>query len=146
MEITYELHAYSNDRWSIIHKYPGSEQERAIEHAKQLYREPHVSNVKVVKESYDPHTNQSTDFVVFDTSKPERASGPSRPAATSPAAGKPDTKTSSGSAPASARSAAKKGPKTISLTWAIILLIVAIAAAAILFVALDVLDRSLHTL
>lgn len=145
MEITYELHAYSNDRWSIIQKYPGGEQERAIEHAKQLYREPHVSNVKVVKESYDPHTNHSTDFVVFDTSKPERPSS-RRPAASSPAAGKGAAKGTAASDTPPRSAAAKGGPKTMSLTWALILLVVAIAAAAVLFVVLGVLDRSLGTL
>jgi len=140
MEVTYELHAFANDRWSIIQKYPAGEQERALEHAKQLYREPHVVNVKVVKESYDPATNQSADIVIFDTSKTVEP----RPAAPRTQASRSAPRPAAGDGRSQPqRSVRPPAPRTLSFTWVIVLIIVAIAAGGILMVLLDVIDRSL---
>ena len=69
MQVTYELHAQSKGRWSIERTWTGDSKETALDHARHLYAEPHISGVKVVCEKYNPETNESSETVVYDTTK-----------------------------------------------------------------------------
>lgn len=79
MKITYEVHALSRGRWNIEAMYKGNQRETAVEDAKRLNRESHIEAVKVVCETYNEQTNQSSEVVIFDTAKPAKEDRPQRP-------------------------------------------------------------------
>jgi hypothetical protein len=65
MKVTYELHVLAKGRWNIDRVYDGTQKQEAIEHARYLYAEPHITGVKVVCETYNENINQASEVVVF---------------------------------------------------------------------------------
>ena len=84
MRMTYEVHTLVKGRWNIEGTYRGNQREEALEDAKRLNRESFITGVKVICETYNEQTNQSSEVVIFDTTKPAREPArkpPPKPAA-----------------------------------------------------------------
>ena len=76
MNVSYELHALSKNRWNIVHFYEGQQKEGALVDARLLDTEPHIQAVKLVRETYDESTNSYNEMVVFNTTKNKIAHEP----------------------------------------------------------------------
>ncbi|MDP6352223.1 MAG: hypothetical protein QF926_10590 [Alphaproteobacteria bacterium] len=144
MKISYELHSEVKGRWNIERTYLGNEKNIALEDAKRLNSESHVSAVKLIRESFNEATNQSNEVVIFDTTKSGGGeSAKPVPAPAKPAPEKPEAKSS---APMSQRRrpSGKKKDDT-SMTKLAVLVVLAVAVIAVLLVLLnaskDILDR-----
>lgn len=134
MRISYELHAQSKGMWNIERVYDGGSKEEALTHARHLYAEPQVSGVKVVCETYNEETNQSSEVVIYDTTResgkpvevkkaqPAAAASTAKPAAQEP---------QGGIARPQAKKPAKKPMSTFGLAALSIVLITAVAVLAI---------------
>jgi hypothetical protein len=68
MATLFEVHTLKGGTWQIESTYP--DREAAIEVAKQLHKEKTYTSIKVIKDVFDPKTNQGKEVVVYDTSKP----------------------------------------------------------------------------
>jgi hypothetical protein len=69
MATNYEVHTLKGGVWQIDSTYP--QREAAIDTAKQLYGEKRFEAIKVVKDQFDPKTNQGKEMVIYDTTKPQ---------------------------------------------------------------------------
>ena len=132
MQVSYELHTLSRGSWNIARVFDGASKEEALKEARHLYGEPHVTGVKVVCEKYNEDTNQSSEVVVYDTT---RASGkpvevkkpaPARTQAAAPKAGVPQ-----GSTPRAQPRPAKKPMSIFGLAALSVVLITAVAVLVI---------------
>lgn len=136
MKVTYELHALSKGEWNIDRVFDGASKEQALKDARLLYREPHITGVKVICETYNEDTNQSSEVVLYDTTresgKPVEVKKP-KPAPAKPAAA-PAAKPQGGVARPAPQKAAKKPMSTTSL---VALSVVLVAAVAVLMVVLS---------
>jgi hypothetical protein len=132
MQVSYELHALSKGSWNIERVYNGASKEEALKDARHLYGEPHVTGVKVVCETYNEDTNQSSEAVIYNTTresgKPVEVKKPA-PAQT-PAAGPEATEMQGGVARAQP-APAKKPLSTFGLAALSVVLIMAIAVLVI---------------
>ncbi len=130
MKVTYELHVKTKDRWTIDQTFPGDAKNEAIDYAKRQYGEPHVSAVKVIAETYNEQTNQSSEVTVFDTT-PGAAPEPAKPA--KPAA-RPKAKAAKPAAAQGgvARAQKKPAPKGMSTTKLAVLAVGGLALAAVI--------------
>lgn len=129
MQISYELHSLVKGRWNIERTYKAHQKETALEDAKILNREQHISAVKLICETYNPQTNSSTEVVIFDTDRPVRE--PAAPAAPAKPAPPPPAK-SAGPSPSRRKPAAKKKAPSMAGTVALaVILIVAVAVLAV---------------
>ncbi len=134
MKVTYELHALSKGDWNIDRVYDGASKEEALKDARLLYREPHITGVKVICETYNEDTNQSSEVVLYDTTresgKPVELKKP-KPApakAPAPAAAKPQ----GGIARQQNAQSAKKPMSTFSLAALGVVLITAVAVLMVI--------------
>ena len=64
----YEVYIFDKGGWSICSRYTSSQRETAINEAKELERQTNRPT-KVVKERYDPKTNQGDEVVVYLSAK-----------------------------------------------------------------------------
>jgi hypothetical protein len=69
MATNYEVHTLKGGVWQIDSTY--SQRDAAIDTAKQLYGEKRFEAIKVVKDDFDPKTNQGKEIVIYDTAKPQ---------------------------------------------------------------------------
>ena len=69
LNISYELHAQAKGRWSIVRVFDGASKDSALTEAHNLYAESLVTDVKVVRETYDPESNETSDMVIYDTTR-----------------------------------------------------------------------------
>jgi hypothetical protein len=69
MATNYEVHTLKGGTWQIDSTY--SQRDAAIDTAKQLYGEKRFEAIKVVKDDFDPRTNQGKEIVIYDTTKPQ---------------------------------------------------------------------------
>jgi len=133
MKVSYELHALSKGEWNIERVYDGASRDVAMKDARELYAEPQVTGVKVICETYNEETNQSSEVVLYDTTretgrpvdtkKPKPAPQPAAaPAAAAPQGGVARSKT-----PAPA----KKPMSTFGLAALSVVLITALAVLVI---------------
>lgn len=141
MKVTYELHAQSKGRWYIERVLSGGTKEAALDAARHLYAEPQISGVKVVCEKYNPDTNDSSEVVVYDTTKgigekvALKEKPKTAPATNGASAAKPATGKSKGrSAPGKKKAAAKKSQ---SMAGIAVLSVVMVTAIAVLVIALS---------
>jgi hypothetical protein len=139
MQVSYELHAQSKGGWHIERVLSGGTKEAALDEARHLYAEPGVTGVKVVCEKYNPETNDSSEMVVYDTTKgigekvevkQQPAAQPAAQASGQAAASRTTTGGASASASAKNRAAAKK--QGSSLTGIAVLSVIAVTAIAVL--------------
>ena len=79
MRVTYELHSRVKDRWNIERVYKGDQKEEALVDARQLYQEPHIQSVKLVREAYNESENSFSEVVIFDTAKSGKEPEPAAP-------------------------------------------------------------------
>ncbi|MDP6952851.1 MAG: hypothetical protein QGF53_08835 [Alphaproteobacteria bacterium] len=131
MKVTYELHVKSKDRWTIDQTFPGDAKEEAIDYAKRQYAEPHVSAVKVIAETYNEQTNQSSEVTVFEAApgprpgaepaKPKRQAASPKAKPAKPAAGQ-----------GGVARPQKKAPEGMSTTKLAVLAVGGLALAAVL--------------
>ena len=140
MQISHELHAQSKGRWSIERTWTGGTKETALDHARHLYAESHISGVKVVCEKYNPETNESSETVVYDTTKKigEKVKLKEQPKA---AAARNGSATAQATAQATARGTKGKAKvaakKPASITSIAVLSVIMVAAIGALVVALS---------
>lgn len=127
MKITYEVHALSKGRWNIESMYKGNQREQAVEDAKRLNREPHIEAVKVVCETYNEQTNQSSEVVIFDTARPQDDK-PRRP----PPKPRPDKGNKQSDVPLTVRHQKKK-KSGMSGTTTALLVVALIVALGVLY-------------
>jgi len=133
MRVSYELHTLSKGSWNIDRVYDGGSKEEALTHARQLYTEPHITGVKVVCETYNEDTNQSSEVVLFDTTREAgkpvevKKPAPAAPQPTAPAAAEPQ----GGVARPSPKTPAKKPMSTFGLAALSVVLITAVAVLVI---------------
>ncbi len=78
MTDTYEVHALSAGRWFIDGVYDRSGRDEADEHARSLYAEPHVADVKVIRDTFCADTNRAFEEVVFDAARDRSKTAPRR--------------------------------------------------------------------
>ena len=132
MQVSYELHALSKGNWNIQRVYDGASKDEALKDARHLYGEPHISGVKVVRETYNEDTNQSSETVIYDTTreagKPVESKKP-KPAQSQPAAKKDENP--AGGIARSQPKPAKKPMSAFGLAALSVVLIVAVAVLAI---------------
>lgn len=113
MNVSYELHALSKNRWNIERLYEGQQKEEALVDARLLDAERHIQAVKLVRETYNESTNSYNEMVVFDTTKnkiehePAAAYVITRPTKPEP---KPAPKTQGGIARHTKAKLNKRGP------------------------------------
>jgi hypothetical protein len=69
MTVTYEVHALSEGRWFTDGVYDRRSKDQVIEHARRLYAEPHISDVKVIRDSLNADTNRVSEEVIFDATR-----------------------------------------------------------------------------
>ena len=125
MQVTYELHVLSKDRWTIEQTYPGDQKQRALDHARELYVEPHITAVKVISESYDEATNRSRESTIFEAAPgPHKGAAAARRRPPQPAAQQP--------APAQRVAAKPAGSPPMSTFKLAALLLALIAAVVVL--------------
>lgn len=86
MATNYEVHTLKSGVWQIDSTYP--QREAAMDCAKQLYGEKRFDAIKVIKDDFDPKTNQGKEIVIYDTAK--------SPPADKPAPMKPEPKAAPG--------------------------------------------------
>jgi len=67
MATNYEVHTLKSGVWQIDSTYP--QREAAMDCAKQLYGEKRFDAIKVIKDDFDPKTNQGKEIVIYDTAK-----------------------------------------------------------------------------
>lgn len=133
MRITYELHALIKGNWNIDRVYDGASKEEALAHARHLYAEPHIAGVKVVCETYNEETNQSSEVVIYDTTRESgkpvevKKSKPAAAPAPKPAAQEPQ----GGIARPQPKQPAKKPMSTFGLATLSVVLITAVAVLVI---------------
>ena len=143
MQVTYELHAQSKGRWSIERTWTGGSKETALDHARHLYAEPHISGVKVVCEKYnsrkprgpptDPETNESSETVVYDTTKKigEKVKLKQQPKAARATNGSAASQATARGAKGKAKAAAKKPPSITSIAVLSVIMVTAIGALVV---------------
>lgn len=128
MQVTYELHVLIKDRWTIEQTYPGDQKQRALDHARELYVEPHVTAVKVISETYDEATNESRESTIFEAAPgPRKGSAAARRQAPRPAAAPQPAP-----APAQRAAARPTGPPPMSTVKLAAMLLALIAAVVVL--------------
>ena len=64
-----QIYAHVEDRWMMEERYPSDKQTVAVEAAKRLAREPGVSGVRVIRETWDDDDEVYREFTVFDSTK-----------------------------------------------------------------------------
>jgi hypothetical protein len=121
MRTMFEVHTLKGGQWMIDSSH--QTRDAAIEAAKLLHAEGHLQGVKVVKDTLDEKSGMSKEMVVFDTSKPAKATAP---------APDPKAAASAKAAPAPAAPPAagpKKGSTTVTalkaLMWLGLLIVLA---------------------
>jgi hypothetical protein len=129
MRVTYELHVQTKDRWTIDQTFPGDAKNEAIEYAKRQNAEPHVSAVKVIAETYNEQTNQSSEVIVFDTTPGPRPG--TAPAKKGAPASKPKAKAAKPAPQGGVARQQKKAPDGMSTTKLAILAVGGLALAAV---------------
>jgi len=133
-KITYEVHAQSKRRWNLERVYEGDQRETAIEHARMLYAERHIEGAKVICAKLDDETGDSSDSVVFDTTR-NMEKVQVRTAAPANAGGATAQPAAAGGAPAPRAAAAPgirvKGPSMVGITVLSVVLITAVAVLAV---------------
>ena len=67
VRVAFEIHSQRAGKW-MIEEIDGSEA-AAIEQARQLYNDSKVEAVKVIRETYNPHTNEAKERVVYEASR-----------------------------------------------------------------------------
>ena len=136
MQVNYELHAQSKGQWSIARTWTGGTKETALDHARHLYAEPHISGAKVVCEKYNPETNESSETVVYDTTKAigQKVKLKQQPKAAPATSGSAASQARARGAKGKAKAAAKKPP---SMTSIAVLSVIMVAAIGALVVALS---------
>lgn len=131
MKVSYELHALSKGKWNIDRVYDGASKEEALTHARALYAEPHISGVKLVCETYNETTNQSSEVVIYDTTreagKPVDVKKPAPAQSATPGAEAP----TGGIARPQTKKASPKPMSTFGLAALSVVLITAIAVLVI---------------
>ncbi len=133
MRISYELHALSKGSWNIERVYNGASKEEALKDAHHYYGEPHITGVKVVCETYNEDTNQSSEVVIYDTTRDSgkpvdvKKSKPTSARAADPAAAEPQ----GGIARPERANSAKKPLSTFRLAALSVVLITAVAVLVI---------------
>jgi hypothetical protein len=137
MQVSYELHAQSKGGWHIERVLSGGTKEAALDEARHLYAEPGITGVKVVCEKYNPETNDSSEMVVYDTTKGigEKVEVKQQPAArpAAQASGQAAaSRTTTGGASASAKRKADAKKQGSSLTGIAVLSVIAVTAIAVL--------------
>ena len=126
MQVTYELHVLTKNRWTIEQTYPSDQKQRALDHARELYVEPHVTAVKVISESYDEATNESRESTIFEAAPgPRKGSAAARQRPPRPAAAPQP-------APAQRVAARPKAPPPMSTFKLAAMLLALIAAVVVL--------------
>ena len=133
MQVTYELHAQSKGRWSIERTWTGDSKETALDHARHLYAEPHISGIKVVCEKYNPETNESSETVVYDTTKKigEKVKLKQQPKAARATNGSAASQATARGTKGKAKAAAKKPPSTTSIAVLSVIMVTAIGALVV---------------
>ncbi|MFP6757120.1 MAG: hypothetical protein VCC99_02725 [Alphaproteobacteria bacterium] len=136
MQISHELHAQSKGRWSIERTWTGGTKETALDHARHLYAESHISGVKVVCEKFNPETNESSETVVYDTTKKigEKVKLKEQPKAAAARNGSATAQATARGTKGKAKVAAKK---PASITSIAVLSVIMVAAIGALVVALS---------
>ncbi len=66
MTISYAVQALSEGRWFIDGVYDRGGNDQAIEHARRLYGEPDIADVKVIRDISNGHVIRSSEEVVFE--------------------------------------------------------------------------------
>ncbi|MEE2689354.1 MAG: adenylate/guanylate cyclase domain-containing protein [Pseudomonadota bacterium] len=70
MTVSYELYTLVNGRWQIYVRHEEGRREDAMAEAKTLEIEPQIERVRVVRDQYDPETNESRETTVYETFLP----------------------------------------------------------------------------
>jgi hypothetical protein len=122
MATNYEVHTLKSGVWQIDSTYP--QREAAMDCAKQLYGEKRFDAIKVIKDDFDPKTNQGKEIVIYDTAKaasPDKPPPPTKPEAKSAPAKKTDVDYKPG---APAKAAPKSQTSLVKpILWLVLLLI-----------------------
>ncbi|MFV1851808.1 MAG: adenylate/guanylate cyclase domain-containing protein [Thalassospira sp.] len=67
-QVSYEVYVKDRSgRWQIHGHFTGTQKKQAEEEAKQIERANHVTGVKVIREVYNHETNNSDEYVVYET-------------------------------------------------------------------------------
>ncbi len=73
--ICFEIYTRVNGRWELYANHVGQgKQDLALEEARQLERQAHIQGVKVVKETFDPKTNLTTEASIYFKAKSKDSS------------------------------------------------------------------------
>ena len=67
MTVSYELYTLVKGRWQIYVRYEEGRREDAMAEAKVLENEPQVDRVRVVRDQYDPATNEAQEKIIYET-------------------------------------------------------------------------------
>ena len=65
----YQIYGQINGRWIMDERYPQDKQNVATEAAKRLAKEPGVSGVRVVRETWDDDDEIYREFTVYDSTR-----------------------------------------------------------------------------
>ena len=133
MKVSYELHVQSKGRWNIERIISGGTREAAVDYARQLYAEPQISGVRVICEKYNPDTNDSSEVVIFDTTKKigEKVKIKQQPKAASAVTGPASAQSTARAAKGTKKVPAKKPPTMTGIAVLSTILVTAIAALVI---------------
>ncbi|MBI4968143.1 MAG: adenylate/guanylate cyclase domain-containing protein [Rhodospirillales bacterium] len=63
--VHYEVYVLDRKRWTLHARMESEDREAALDEAKRLDRDPSISGVKVVRETYHSNTNQTEETTIF---------------------------------------------------------------------------------
>ncbi|MCW9033274.1 MAG: adenylate/guanylate cyclase domain-containing protein [Rhodospirillales bacterium] len=66
-KVTFEVLAMQNGRWSMHGRYDNLERAAAMKEAETLDKQKGIGTVKVIKETYDPETDETNEVTVFQS-------------------------------------------------------------------------------
>ncbi len=66
-KITFEVLTLQNGRWSMHGRYDNQERAMAMSEAEKLEKQKSIKTVKVVKETYDPESDSSSEVTVYQS-------------------------------------------------------------------------------
>jgi class 3 adenylate cyclase len=69
--VSFELYAFDGARWSLQQTFAGNQRERAMEMAHETYAQAHIKGVRLMQESYDDASGESSEKTLLTRTKSE---------------------------------------------------------------------------
>lgn len=68
-QVTFEVYAFDGARWSLQQTFSSAQRDDALEWANELYGQPHVKGVRVMQETFDAASGESTEKSLLTRTK-----------------------------------------------------------------------------